>query len=42
MKRADTPLESFMDFAAEHEVPPLRYGIDELEEDRRSFDRLGK
>ena len=36
-----TPLESFMDFAAEHGVPPLRYRLEDLEEDRRSFDRLG-
>src|SRR5207244_11651995 len=36
-----TPLESFIDFAADHGVPPLRYGPDELDEDRRSFDALG-
>lgn len=36
-----TPLESFMDFAAEHGVPPLRYRLEDLEEDRGSFDRLG-
>jgi hypothetical protein len=31
-----------MDFAADHGVTPLRYGLDELEEDRRSFEQLGK
>ena len=36
-----TPLEAFMDFAAEHGVPPLRYRLEDLEEDRNSFDRLG-
>ena len=36
-----TPLEAFMDFAADHGVPPLRYSLDELEQDRRSFDELG-
>lgn len=40
-KLCATPLESFMDFAAEHGVPPLRYRLEDLEEDRRSFDRLG-
>jgi predicted HTH domain antitoxin len=34
-----TPLESFMQFAAEHEVP-LHYGIAELEEDRRTLSTL--
>lgn len=38
----DTPLETFMDFAADRGVPPLQYGFEELEEDRRSFDRLGR
>ncbi len=36
-----TALEAFMDFAAERGVPPLRYNLEELEEDRRSFDELG-
>ena len=36
-----TPLESFMDFVAEHGVPPLRYGLEDLQEDRRSFEELG-
>ncbi len=36
-----TPLASFMDFVAKHGVPPLRYGFDELEQERQSSDRLG-
>lgn len=35
-----TPLAAFMDFAANHSVPPLRYNYDDLEEERRSSDRL--
>jgi predicted HTH domain antitoxin len=35
-----TPLESFMEFAGEHELP-WHYGIAELEEDRRTLERLG-
>ncbi|MGH9719563.1 MAG: UPF0175 family protein [Bryobacteraceae bacterium] len=35
-----TPLAAFMDFAAAHGVPPLNYGAKELEEDRRSLNRL--
>jgi predicted HTH domain antitoxin len=35
-----TPLEAFMEFAGEHEVP-WHYGIAELEEDRRTLERLG-
>lgn len=34
-----TPIEAFMEFAAEHEVP-LHYGIAELEEDRRTLAKL--
>lgn len=34
------PVEQFMVFAAEHNVP-LHYGADELEEDRRVLERLG-
>jgi predicted HTH domain antitoxin len=34
-----TPIEAFMEFAAEHEVP-LHYGIAELEEDRRTLTKL--
>jgi predicted HTH domain antitoxin len=36
-----TPLASFMDFVAAHEVSPLRYSIAELEEDRRTLAELG-
>jgi predicted HTH domain antitoxin len=35
-----TPLAAFMDFAAKHSVPPLRYSYEDLEEERRSADRL--
>ena len=35
-----TPIEAFLQFAAEHEVP-LHYGMEELEEDRRTMERLG-
>ncbi len=34
------PLAAFMDFAAKHGVPPLRYSYEDLEEERRSTDRL--
>ena len=34
------PVEQFMQFAAQHDVP-LHYGVDELEEDRRTLKRLG-
>ena len=34
-----TPIEAFMEFAAEHEVP-LHYGIADLEEDRRTLAKL--
>ena len=37
-----TPLADFMDFVAKHGVPPLRYSFEELEEERRSSDRLGR
>lgn len=36
-----TPLAAFMDFVAQHGVPPLRYSFEDLEEERRSADRLG-
>jgi predicted HTH domain antitoxin len=36
-----TPLASFMDFAARHEVSPIRYGDRELEEDRQALAELG-
>lgn len=35
-----TPLAAFMDFAAQRAVPPLRYNHEDLEEERRSTDRL--
>jgi predicted HTH domain antitoxin len=35
-----TPLEQFMEFAARHDVP-FHYGADDLEEDRRTLERLG-
>jgi hypothetical protein len=35
-----TPLAAFMEFAAKHGVPPLNYGIEELEEDRRTWSSL--
>jgi predicted HTH domain antitoxin len=36
-----TPVAVFMDFAARHGVPPLRYGSADLREERQSIDRLG-
>lgn len=35
-----TPLAAFMDFAALHGVPPLNYGMEQLEEDRRTIAKL--
>jgi predicted HTH domain antitoxin len=35
-----TPLAAFMDFSANHGVPALRYNYEDLEEERRSTDRL--
>jgi predicted HTH domain antitoxin len=35
-----TPLAAFMDFAAAHGVPPLHYGVEQLEEDRRTLAKL--
>jgi len=35
-----TPVAAFMDFAAKHGVPPLRYGFEDLEEERKTADRL--
>jgi len=34
------PIEQFMKFAARHNVP-LHYGAGDLEEDRRTLERLG-
>jgi predicted HTH domain antitoxin len=36
----ETPVAAFMDFAAKHGVPPLRYSSEDLQEERRSTDRL--
>ena len=36
-----TPLAAFMEFVAAHEVSPIRYGVTELEEDRRTISELG-
>jgi predicted HTH domain antitoxin len=36
-----TPLAAFMDFAAQHGVPPLRYGSADLVHEFESIDRLG-
>jgi predicted HTH domain antitoxin len=35
-----TPLAAFMDFAAKHGVPPLRYSFEDLEEERQTANRL--
>jgi predicted HTH domain antitoxin len=35
-----TPLATFMDFAAAHGVPPLRYGMEQFEEDRLTLAKL--
>jgi len=35
-----TPLAAFMDFAAKHGVPPLRYSFEDLEDERQTADRL--
>ena len=37
---SETPLATFMDFAAKHGVPPLRYTNEDLKEERRSTDRV--
>lgn len=34
------PIEQFMEFAARHDVA-LHYGSEEMEEDRRTLERLG-
>jgi hypothetical protein len=33
-------LEAFLDFSAKHGVPPLRYTLEDLEEERRSTDKM--
>lgn len=35
-----TPLAAFMEFAAQHRVPPLRYNYEDLDQERRSTDHL--
>jgi predicted HTH domain antitoxin len=35
-----TPLAAFMDFAAKHGVPPLRYSFEDLEKELHTADRL--
>ena len=35
-----TPLAAFMDFAAKHGVPPLRYSFEDLEKQLQTADRL--
>jgi predicted HTH domain antitoxin len=35
-----TPLAAFMEFAAEHGVPPLRYNYEDLDQERRPTDHL--
>ncbi len=35
-----TPVAAFVEFAAQHGVPALRYNYEDLEEERRSIDRL--
>lgn len=37
----ETPLAAFMEFASAHDVSPIRYGMAELEEDRRTLSDLG-
>jgi len=36
----ETPLEQFMEFAGRHDTP-LHYGADDVEQDRRTLERLG-
>jgi predicted HTH domain antitoxin len=36
-----TPLAAFMDFVAAHNVSPIRYGLNELADDRRTMADLG-
>ncbi len=37
---SQTPVAAFMDFAAKHGVPPLRYSFEDLDEERQTADRL--
>jgi predicted HTH domain antitoxin len=36
----ETPLAAFMDFAAKHSVPPMRFSNEDLEEERQSAGSL--
>jgi predicted HTH domain antitoxin len=36
-----TPVGVFMDFAADHGVPPINYSPEELEQEVRGMERLG-
>lgn len=36
----ETPVAAFMEFAARHGVLPLRYSFEDLEEERRTTDRI--
>lgn len=36
----ETPVAAFIDFAAKHGVPPLRYSFEDLDEERQTADRL--
>lgn len=37
----EMPLADFMEFAAQRGVPPLNYGLEQLEEDHRTMEILG-
>jgi predicted HTH domain antitoxin len=37
---SQTPVAVFMDFAAKHGVPPLRYSFEDLKEERQTANRL--
>jgi hypothetical protein len=36
-----TPLAAFMEFAAKHGVPPIRYDASDVEEDHSTREQLG-
>jgi predicted HTH domain antitoxin len=37
---SQTPVAAFMEFAAKHGVPPLRYSFEDLEDEHQAADRL--
>jgi predicted HTH domain antitoxin len=37
---SETPLAAFMEFAAQHGVPPLRYNFEDLDQECRSSAHL--